>query len=141
MQTLHVKVHSETISDNWKPFKNDENFVLLHVKSSFRSWDIYIFVLTYWLCKKSGLIRRLRLIPKFITSQTGQQIITIHILSIISRRKDNQTVKFSQLTEYNVRNIFLQKSFRKWGRETSSRPLLLFKKALRKIKINGQHHC
>ena len=141
MQTLHVKVHSETISGNWKPFKNDENFFLLHVKSSFRSWDIYIFVLTYWLCKKSGLIRRLRLISKFITSQTGQQIITIHILPIISRRKDNQAVKFSQLIEYNVRNIFLQKSFRKWGRETSSRPLLLFKKVLCKIKINGQHHC
>ena len=29
-----------------------------------------------------------------MTSQTGQQIITIHLLPNISRTKDNQTVKF-----------------------------------------------
>ena len=39
-------------------------------------------------------------------SQTGQQIITIHILSNISERKDNQAMKFGQLMEYNMRNIF-----------------------------------
>ena len=46
---------------------------------------------------------------KFMTSQTGKQITTTHILSNISRSKDTQTVKFGQLIEYNVRNIFLQK--------------------------------
>ena len=44
-----------------------------------------------------------------MTSQTGKQIITIHVLSNISRRKDNQVMKSGQLREYNVRNIFLQK--------------------------------
>ena len=37
-----------------------------------------------------------------MTSQTGKQIITIHILPNISRSKDNQTIKFGQLIEYNV---------------------------------------
>ena len=31
---------------HWKPFKIDEKCFLFHVKSSFGSWDIYIFVLT-----------------------------------------------------------------------------------------------
>ena len=30
--------------------------------------------------QEHGLIRKLKLISKFLTSQTGQQIITIHIL-------------------------------------------------------------
>ena len=33
--------------------------------------------------------------------------ITIHTLSNTSRSKDNQTIKFSKLAEYSVRNIFL----------------------------------
>ena len=31
------------------------------------------------------------------------------------------TLKFGQLIEYNIRNIFLEKSYRKYGRETSPR--------------------
>ena len=45
-----------------------------------------------------------------MTSQTGQQIMTINILSNISRSKDNQTVEFSQLIEYSMKNVFLEKS-------------------------------
>ena len=41
---------------------------------------------------------------------------------------DNE--KFGQLLEYNKRNIFLQKLCGKWGNETSSRPLFIFKKSL-----------
>ena len=44
-----------------------------------------------------------------MTSQTGQQITTIHILSNISRSKGNQTMKFGQLIEHSLGNIFLQK--------------------------------
>ena len=32
-----------------------------------------------------------------MTSQTGQKIITMHVLSNISRSKDNQAMKFGQL--------------------------------------------
>ena len=40
-------------------------------------------------------------------SQPVKQTIAMHILSNISRKKDNQTMKFSQLTEYIMRNIFI----------------------------------
>ena len=63
-----------------------------------------------------------------MTSQTGLQIIAIHILSNITQSKGNQTMKFSQLIESNKRNIFLQKLCEKWGKETSSRPLFIFLK-------------
>ena len=43
-----------------------------------------------------------------MTSQTGQQIITIHILPTISRSKANQAMEFSQVIEYNVINILLK---------------------------------
>ena len=38
----------------WKPFKNDKKWFLFYVKSSFCSWDIYIFVLNFWLWRKTG---------------------------------------------------------------------------------------
>ena len=50
-----------------------------------------------------------------MTSQPGKQTIAIHILSIISRSKCNQTTKFGQLIEHNVINIFLEKLYTKWG--------------------------
>ena len=57
-----------------------------------------------------------------MTSQPGKQTIVIDILSYISREKDNQTMKFGQLIDYNVRNIFLEKSYPNRGRETSPEP-------------------
>ena len=43
-------------------------------------------------------------------------------MSIMSRSKSNQTMKFGQLIEYNMRNIFLGKLYAKCGGETISRP-------------------
>ena len=43
-----------------------------------------------------------------MASQPGKQTITIHILPNVSRTKRNQTMKFGQLTEYNVRNIYFK---------------------------------
>ena len=57
-----------------------------------------------------------------MTSQPGKQTIKIHILPNILRNKDNQTVKFGQLTEYNTRNIFVETSYTKCDGETSYRP-------------------
>ena len=50
-----------------------------------------------------------------MTSQPGKQAIAIHILPNVSRSKGNQSVKHSQLLEYNMINIFLEKSFTKCG--------------------------
>ena len=58
-----------------------------------------------------------------MTSQPGYQTIAIHILSIISRSKGNQAMKFGQSTEYNMRNIFVKKSYTKCAGETIPRPL------------------
>ena len=58
---------------------------------------------------QNGLIRKIRLTSKFMTPQPGLQTIAIHILPNISQTNANQIMKFGQLTEYNTRNIFLQK--------------------------------
>ena len=50
--------------------------------------------------------------------------ITILVLPDISRRKGNQTMKFGQLMEYKMRNVFLEKSCKKCGIEISPRPFL-----------------
>ena len=44
------------------------------------------------------------------------------VLPNISRSKGNQTIKFGQLIECNMRNIFLEKSYKKCGGESSARP-------------------
>ena len=63
-----------------------------------------------------------------MTSQPGLETIAIHVLPNISQSKDNQPIKFSQLIEYNKRNILLQNLSRKWGKKTSFRPLFIFQK-------------
>ena len=65
-----------------------------------------------------------------MASQPGLQAIAIHILPDISQSKGNKTMKFGQLIEYNKGNIFLQKFYRKWGKEASSRALFYFSKNL-----------
>ena len=69
-----------------------------------------------------------------MTSQSGKQTIVIHILPNISRSKANQTMKFGQLIEYNLRNIFLEKSYIKCGRETIPEPFS--KKSKWSISLN-----
>ena len=47
--------------------------------------------------------------------------MAIHILPIISKSKGNETIKFGQLIEYNMTNIFVEKSYTKYGGETIPR--------------------
>ena len=56
-----------------------------------------------------------------MASQAGQQMIIIHIFSNTSRGKGNQKMKFGQLIEYNMKNIFLEESYTKYSGETSPR--------------------
>ena len=55
-----------------------------------------------------------------MTSGPEKQTMTIHIhiLPTISASKGNQTMIFGQLIEYNMRNIFLEKSCTKCGGKT-----------------------
>ena len=67
-----------------------------------------------------------------MTSQPGQETIVIHILPNISRSKSNQTMRFGQLIEYNMRITFIKKLYTKWGGETIPR---LFSEKL-KLRIS-----
>ena len=87
---------------------------LLEIESPLKWWKIlfistqklfsfsrYIsFCLDFLVIKKNDLIKKTRLISKFVTSQSGSQTIAMQILINISRSKGNQTMKFGQLKEY-----------------------------------------
>ena len=59
----------------------------------------------------------------------------MHILPKISRSKENQAIKLGQLIKYS-RNIFLKKSYKKYGEETSPKPY--YKKQKLGISIDQQ---
>ena len=88
------------------------------MKNAFYSMSKALFVLKIfkflsWILVmyQNGLIEKLRLISNFMTSQPGYQTIATHILPNISRSKGNQTMKVDQLIKWNMRNIFLEKSY------------------------------
>ena len=55
----------------------------------------------------------------------------------ISQSKGNQTMKFHQLKECNQRNNFLEKSCRKWGKKSSSKPLSVLQNDLYQVKASS----
>ena len=110
---------------DWRLFKNDEKCFYFILKSLFVLKIPKFFVLAFWSYRKNSLIRKIRLTSKFMTSQPGLQAIAMHILPNIPQSKGNQTVKFGQFIEYKKINIFLQNLCRKWGRDTSTRPLFV----------------
>ena len=107
------------------PLKTIKNVFYFVLKAFFDLKIFKRFLTLFWSCRKNSLIGKIRLTSKFMTSQPGLQTIPIQILPNISQRK---RMKLGQLIEHNKRNIFLQKLFAKWGRVTSSRPLI-FQKA------------
>ena len=46
----------------------------------------------------------------------------IQTIAIHKEVKDNQTMKFDQLIEYHMRNVFLEKSYTNYDGETITRP-------------------
>ena len=56
-------------------------------------------------------------------SQHGKQIMSIHILPKTRIIEGNQTMKYGQLKECNMRNIFLEKSYTKCSAETILKPV------------------
>ena len=55
-----------------------------------------------------------------------ENTIARHILPNISRCKGNQAMKFGQLIEYNMRDVFLKISYTKFRGETITRPFFKF---------------
>ena len=90
--------------------KRMENIFYFALKGICRPQDSLVFVTIFWsYFWKNSLIRKIRLISKFMTSQPSLQAIPIHILPNISQNKGDQTMKFGQLKEHNKRNIFIPK--------------------------------
>ena len=83
--------------------------------------------MTFCLCRKDDLVRKRRLISKFVTSQSGYPAIAIHILPIISRSKSNQTMKFGQLIGYK-KQFFFFKNYAENKAERLVRDFFLFMK-------------
>ena len=107
------------------PLNRIKKCFLFHLKSSLRFQDIYVFIMTSWSTRKNALIKKTRLISKFMTSQPGHWTIAIYILSNISRIKGNQTMKqtfFFKITQKNETErlvpdlFFFKKKFSIWGK-------------------------
>ena len=75
-------------------------FFYFTLKAHFQ--DILVFVLNFCACIKAAWLE---------------------ILPNISRSKDNQTIKFGQLIEYKIKNIFVEISYTKSTGETIPRRL------------------
>ena len=64
-----------------------------------------------------------------MTSQTEKKKhLKYTYCSSVARSKSNETIKYGQLLEYSVWNIYFSKSCREWDWETRSRPLLVLQK-------------
>ena len=72
----------------------------------FLSWILVMY--------KNGLIRRIRLISKFM-----KQTIGIHILPNISRSKGNQTMKFGQLILFDMKDFSWKIIHKMWWTDYS----------------------
>ena len=89
----------------WGPFVGLWEFLIENslkmVKSAFHFMLNFLFLEILHSCfyllfiLKNVLIQGLRLISKFMMSQTGQKIFTIYILPYISKSKVNQEIKFT----------------------------------------------
>ena len=71
-----------------------------------------------------------------MTSQTGTQTITVHILQDISRSNGNQTMKFGQLIENNMRIFFFKSHAENKAMRLVPDLFLFLKKALYEVKAS-----
>ena len=70
--------------------------------------------MTFWSFRKMAWLERLGQFQNlWHLNLVNKQLQYTNILSNILRRKASQRIKFCQLTEYNMRNVFLGKSYTK----------------------------
>ena len=70
----------------------------------------FAFLFGLFNCVGKRLDKKGKVNFKIYDVTTTQQIIKVHLFPNISRTKDSQAMKFGQLIEYKVNNIFLLKS-------------------------------
>ena len=113
------------------PSKMMKNTFYFTLKALFVLKIFKFFVMVFWSCIKTAWLDRS---VKF--QNLWCHILAIHILPNISKSKVNQTMKSRQFMEYYITNIFLEKSFTKYGGETVPTPF--FKKSKLKISLDRQ---
>ena len=113
------------------PLKMMDDAFYFILKALFVLKIFKFFSWVLWSCRKTGWSEKLNKFQNlFISkSQPVKQTVTINTLLDITKSKNNKTIKFGLLIEYNVTNIFMLKLRRKWGRKTSSRHLFVFRKS------------
>ena len=104
------------------PLKTKKNAIYFMSKALF-ALKIFRFLSARFDHVEKQVVGKVKLISKFMTSHSGKQTVAMHTLPNISRSKNNQTVKFGLLIEYNMRHIFLEKSYTKWGGKTIPRSI------------------
>ena len=119
---------------NESPLKMMENGFYFILKAllvlklfNFLSWF-------FGLVEKNGLIRKIRLISKFMTPLPGQQTFTIHILPTISQSK-NEIWSGNRI--YIKRIFFFKHHAENEPKKLLPDIFLFFKKALYEIKASG----
>ena len=80
------------------------------IKNTFYFFLKPLFVLKIFnfLSYLFGHVEKRLLFSKFMKLQPSKQTTAIHILPNISRSKGNQTMKFSQIVEQNMRKLFFK---------------------------------
>ena len=121
MMEIYTKIGLKYLFATESPLKMMKNYFVSSLKLFLFSRYLN-FCLDFSVMKKNGLIIKTRLISKFIVPQAGKKTVAIHIFPNIARSKDNQRTKFGQLIKYNMRNIFLEKSYARCAEKTISRP-------------------
>ena len=121
---MHCQVWDHFLATE-SPLKTMTNAFYFTSKARF-VLKLFKFLSDFLVMQQNGLIRKIRLISNFMTSQPGWQTSAIHIFPLYSHigpiPREVKTMKFGQLIEYNLKNIFLEKLYRKYGGETSPRP-------------------
>ena len=79
------------------------------------------FCLNFLVVYKNGLMRKIRLISKFIGSQPEKKKKLQYICCLISQEVKATDNKLRQLIKYNMRKIFVKNSYKKCGGETMPR--------------------
>ena len=84
-------------------------------------------------------IRKLNVVLNFMRSNSGKQLIIIHILPNIARNKGNQAIKFSHLIAYKWEIFFFKNhAENETGRKVPDLPLFV-KKDSCEVKASSQH--
>ena len=107
---LYLKVHSQVWDNSWqlKALKRWWKMLFISHQKLFLFSRYLNFCLDFLVMQQNGLLRKIRLVSTFTTSQPGKETIVMYILPNISRSKGNQTMKFGELIECNTWNIFLE---------------------------------